>query len=307
MVEPQVAPQVEELPDGRLVAEGFGLTAEQARIALEFFRSEWGELVGETSQEMRRHLMARLLQSGSDIVEPASLAQARRQASLKASLLESSVYTYETLSEVRGDPSVNATQTAVSRARQRGRVFTVTYEGRTLLPAFQFEADGSPRADLAPLLEPLLAAQLGAWQLWTWLTRPAALLGGLVPEQAAADPETADRAARAAQRLAARVPSASEVAAATQQAVADVVAEGGNRISLPRAAPGFAISVSADSPAKVERPDRNLRWETQGDDLPQAQAGSPPENEREAEQAAERGAEQGAERGAERSAERGRN
>ena len=73
------------------------------------------------------------------------------------------------------------------------------------MPAFQLTADGEPRPDLAPVLEPLLAARMDPWRAWAWLTQPAALLGGQVPERAAADPETADLAAVAAARLAERV------------------------------------------------------------------------------------------------------
>ena len=41
------------------------------------------------------------------------------------------------------------------------------------------------------------------WRGWGWVTQPAALLGGQVPAEAAADPETAQVAAHAARRLAA--------------------------------------------------------------------------------------------------------
>ncbi len=58
-------------------------------------------------------------------------------------------------------------------------------------------------SEIAPLLEPLLAAGTDPWRVWGWLTQPAALLGGQVPAEAAADPETAQVAAHAARRLAA--------------------------------------------------------------------------------------------------------
>ena len=74
-----------------------------------------------------------------------------------------------------------------------------------MLPGFQFTATGDPRPDLAPVLTPLLSAGMEAWNAWAWLSQPAALLGGLVPHEAAADPETADLAQHAAVRLADRV------------------------------------------------------------------------------------------------------
>ena len=73
------------------------------------------------------------------------------------------------------------------------------------MPAFQLTEAGEPRPDLLPVLEPLLAARMDPWRAWAWLTQPAALLGGQVPERAAADPAEADVVRRAAVRLAERV------------------------------------------------------------------------------------------------------
>jgi len=163
------------------------------------------ELRGEESQQARRNMLTQLLSHGVELVEPASLDQARRQAAVRITLLQTPVYTYETLREVRGDSNASATRTAMSRARAAGKVFTVTHDANTLLPAFQFDDTGHPRPELADLIRPLTEAGMGPWQLWAWLTQRAALLSGLVPEQAAGDPETAARAAQAARRMAARI------------------------------------------------------------------------------------------------------
>ena len=79
------------------------------------------------------------------------------------------------------------------------------HEGATLIPDFQLTADGEVRPELGPVLEPLLAARMDPWKVWAWLTQPAALLGGLVPHEAARDAEEAAIVRHAAVRLAERV------------------------------------------------------------------------------------------------------
>jgi hypothetical protein len=149
----------------------------------------------------------RLLRSeGSDPAHavPVSLLLVARHARLRAELLASPWFGYESLAELRGS-SVNATRFAVHKAAETHRLLVVATEQRTLVPAFQLTAEGELRPDLAPVLEPLLAAGMDPWRVWAWLTQPALLLGGLVPEQAVADAETTDVVLHAAVRLAERV------------------------------------------------------------------------------------------------------
>lgn len=135
---------------------------------------------------------------------PVALVVLARQARLREELLASPTHTYETLAELRG-ATLEATRFAVHKAAATHRLLVVPAGERTLVPAFQLSVDGEVRGDLAPVLEPLLAARMDPWRLWAWLTRPAALLGGLVPEAAAADPSTAELALHAAVRLAEQV------------------------------------------------------------------------------------------------------
>ncbi len=132
---------------------------------------------------------------------PVQLLQLARQAWLRDQLLASPWHTYETLAELRGS-TTEATRFAVHKAGGEHRLLVVAEGERTLVPAFQLTAEGEPRPDLAPVLAPLLAAGMDPWRAWAWLTQPAALLGGLVPERAAADPADADLARHAAVRLA---------------------------------------------------------------------------------------------------------
>ncbi|MCY7395520.1 MAG: hypothetical protein LH468_05065 [Nocardioides sp.] len=162
---------------------------------------------GQTLSTDQLAQLDRLLrQQGSDPQHavPVSLLQIARQARLREELVAGAWFTYETLGELRGS-SLEATRFAVHKAFATHRLLIVDAEGRTLVPAFQLTAQGELRPDLAPALEPLLAARMDPWRAWVGLTQPAALLGGLVPEQAAADPATVDLVLHAAVRLAERV------------------------------------------------------------------------------------------------------
>lgn len=134
---------------------------------------------------------------------PLALVQLRRRAQVRASLLASPWHTYASLAEVRGG-SENATRFAVHKAAERNALLVVAHDGGTLVPAFQLTDAGELRDELAPVLEPLLAARMDPWQVWAWLTQPAGLLGGQVPHEAARDPEEAAIVRHAAVRLAER-------------------------------------------------------------------------------------------------------
>lgn len=134
---------------------------------------------------------------------PVPLVQAAHLARVRRELLASDWLTYDSLAELRGT-SPEATRFAVTRAVSEHRLLAVPSEVALLVPAFQLDPTGSTRPELLPLLEPLLASGLDTWRIWAWLTRPAALLGGLVPAEAATAAETAEDAAAAARALATR-------------------------------------------------------------------------------------------------------
>lgn len=134
---------------------------------------------------------------------PLALLQLQRRAQQRAELLAGAWFTYETLAELRG-ATVNATRFAVHKAHSENSLLVLANEERTLIPAFQFTSTGEPRPEIGRMLRPLLAAGMDPWNVGAWLTQPVALLGGLVPEQAAADPDEVDIAVHAAVRLAER-------------------------------------------------------------------------------------------------------
>ena len=91
------------------------------------------------------------------------------------------------------------------KAAQTHRLLVVPVEDRVVVPAFQLSVEGEIRPDVAPLLEPLLAARMDPWRAWAWLTQPAALTLGRAPAEAVTDPEMTDLVRHAAVRLAEQV------------------------------------------------------------------------------------------------------
>jgi hypothetical protein len=147
-----------------------------------------------------RGLLQTMSEANVELIPPASVEQARRLATLRKTLLSTPVFTIETLGEVRGDANPSTTRTWVSRARERGKLFTVKVEGRTIVPAFQLTDAGSTRDEYRPVLSPLLQAGLDGWTIWVWLTNPTALLSGRIPADLVT--ETPDRVSFAARRFA---------------------------------------------------------------------------------------------------------
>jgi hypothetical protein len=186
--------------------EGLGLADHLADAGLpSFTRDAEGRAVWTEPDRIEE--LDRLLHSDGSEPEhavPVGLLLIARQARLRAALLETPWFTYETLAEVRG-ASVDATRYAVHKAEQTHRLVVVPVEGRAVVPAFQLTDEGEIRPDIAPLLEPLLAARMDPWRAWAWLTQPAALTFGRAPEEAVTDPEMTDLVLHAAVRLAEHV------------------------------------------------------------------------------------------------------
>ena len=158
-------------------------------------------LKAEHVEAIRDDLVQVLMSREVSLTPPATLIQARRLAAHRDALLATPVLTHETLSELRAVKRVSSTRTWLARRRDDHAMFTVNYEGRTLIPAFQLDEHGEPRTELQPLLSVLHEGGVQGWSLWTWLTKPTSFLSGGVPEQVArTDPA---RALRAAQRFAA--------------------------------------------------------------------------------------------------------
>jgi hypothetical protein len=181
--------------------EELGLADQLGEAGLPTFtRDASGQAVW--SEPDRVEELDRVLRSQGDDPEhavPVGLVVLARQARVRTELLATLWHTYESLGELRGT-SVDATRFAVHKAASEHRLLVVPLEERAIVPAFQLGADGELRPELAPVIEPLLAARMDPWRAWAWLTQPAALTLGQAPEKA--DPALARVAAeRLAERL----------------------------------------------------------------------------------------------------------
>lgn len=178
------------------VVTGSGL-AEALQQALELIRI----LQAEHVEAIRGDLLQVLMGREVSLIPPAAVTQVQQLATHRAALLATPVLTHETLSELRGDKTESSTRTWLARRRNAHALFTLNYSGRTLIPAFQLDERGEPRAELQPILSVLDEGGVQGWSLWTWLTKPTSFLSGGVPEEIArTDPE---RVLHAAQRFAA--------------------------------------------------------------------------------------------------------
>jgi hypothetical protein len=157
------------------------------------------------SAERLVELDAQLRGTGDDPAHgvPIALVRLRRDARVRAELLDGGWLDYAGVAALRG-VSENAARFALHKAAQRRAVLLVQQEGVTLVPSFQLDEAGAVRDDLLAVLETLLAAGLDPWRAWIWLTTPAALLGGDVPHEAARDAEELPIVQRAAVALAER-------------------------------------------------------------------------------------------------------
>jgi len=134
---------------------------------------------------------------------PVPLLQLARRAKVRRDLLASPRHSYASLAALRG-ATPEATRFWVHKSAQQHALLVVPLDEDVVVPAFQLTADGDVRPELAPVLDALLSAGQDPWHVWGWLTQPAALLGGEVPERAVTDPEESALVLHAAQRLAAR-------------------------------------------------------------------------------------------------------
>jgi hypothetical protein len=134
--------------------------------------------------------------SDMDPVPYATVEQARRLSTLRASLLRSGALSTGAVAESRGMTPNNARQW-ISRNRRAHRLFTVTYEGETLLPAFLLDEEFAPKPEAQAPIRALREAGEDGWALWAWFATPSAWLGGKVPaELLATDPGLVAESAR---------------------------------------------------------------------------------------------------------------
>jgi len=194
---------------------------EQQRFALlilDAFRTAAAE--SEMTETEVRNLIYRVLQSGLlqerrassarselakalgpsladvDPVPYATVEQARRLAALRATLLRGGALSTAAIATARRITANNARQW-VSRNRKAHRIFTVTHDGETLVPAFLLDDEFEPRSEVQEPIRALREAGEDGWALWAWFATPSAWVGGRVPaELLATAPELVAESAR---------------------------------------------------------------------------------------------------------------
>ena len=131
-----------------------------------------------------------------DPVPYATVEQARRLAALRTALLRDGAWSTAAIAEARGITTSNARQW-VSRHRKAHRIFTVTHEGETLVPAFLMDEELEPRPAAQEPIRLLHEVGEDGWALWAWFATPSAWIGGRIPaELLASEPELVAQAAR---------------------------------------------------------------------------------------------------------------
>lgn len=112
---------------------------------------------------------------------PAVLDQVRRNAQLRASLLqEFGAVTADELAELVGSKAVRR-RNVVDNWVRADRIVAVGWRGATLVPGFQLAADGSPDPVLQPVLRLLRQQGAEPWERALWWSLPAPRLDGVRP------------------------------------------------------------------------------------------------------------------------------
>lgn len=177
--------------------------AEDAAVSEADVRSMVYRMVHAAALQVRRAPgarteLARVLGPSLGELDPvpyATVEQARRLATLRASLLRGGAWSSAAIAEARGTTMSNARQW-VSRHRKAYRIFTVTYEGETLVPGFLLDDELEPRPGAQEPIRVLREAGEDGWALWAWFATPSAWVGARVPaELMASEPELVAEAA----------------------------------------------------------------------------------------------------------------
>ncbi len=131
-----------------------------------------------------------------EVPPPAVLDQVRRNAALRASMLqEFGAASPEAVAEAIGSRSKRP-RSVVDNWVRADRVVAVGWHGQTLVPGFQLLADGRPDPLLVPVLAALREYGADAWERALWWTVPAPQLDGRRPVDLLLAARGADAATR---------------------------------------------------------------------------------------------------------------
>lgn len=171
----------------------------EADVRSMVFRVLQAAVLQERRAPAARRELARILGPSLGELDPvpyATVEQARRLAALRTSLVRSGAWSTATIADARGITTNNARQW-VSRHRKAHRIFTVTHEGETLVPAFLLDEELEPRPEAQEPIHLLHDAGEDGWALWAWFATPSAWVGGRIPgELLASEPDLVTESAR---------------------------------------------------------------------------------------------------------------
>lgn len=140
------------------------------------------EPAGGGPDEARMERMIEAMLPPLSVLLPSAVAalQAQRNAEARISLMqEFGALTSAQVAELAGSRASNRAALA-NRWKQEGRIFSVSYEGATLYPAFQLDAEGRPRPVIAEVIRSL-GSKSTDWELALWFTTNVGWLDGQRP------------------------------------------------------------------------------------------------------------------------------
>jgi hypothetical protein len=169
----------------QLVAERPGATVreiadELARLegSLADARGQLETLAREAHTQRRGAQLERVIEAllPAEVPPAPAVWHAQQSAQARLSLLrEWGAWSAGELAERAGSAAGNRSALA-SSWRAAGRILGVDWHGRTIYPAFQFQADGQPRPAIAHALAHLRRAGLSDWQAALWFASPTGWL-----------------------------------------------------------------------------------------------------------------------------------
>jgi hypothetical protein len=115
-----------------------------------------------------------------DLVSEAAAVLSQRNGQRRAELLsEFGALTGEQIADERS--RARNRHALAARWRKEGRLFGVPYEGQTVYPTFQFDAEGNLRTVVADVLERLPIDRMSPWEVALWWTASNGWLRGRRP------------------------------------------------------------------------------------------------------------------------------
>jgi hypothetical protein len=96
--------------------------------------------------------------------------------------------------------SAEGARARIKRDRAKGRLITITHEGEAIIPTFQLRGDFEHHRAAGDVVNALLSAGYGPWDIWDWAETPNPWIGRRTPADAirAGDADTIARALVAA-------------------------------------------------------------------------------------------------------------